>query len=63
MPGGTNEAYRREVMRWQDRALRHINRNIGYVPGTIEHLFHGRKSERGYQSRWDMFVPPRLRSA
>ena len=36
--------------------MRHINRNIGYVPGTIEHLFHGRKSDRGYQSRWDMFV-------
>ena len=42
--------------RWEGRALRHINRNIGYVPGTIEHLFHGRKPDRGYQSRWDMFV-------
>ncbi len=56
MPGGTTEAYRSEVMRWQDRALRHINGNIGYVPGTVEHLFHGRKNERGYQSRWEMFV-------
>jgi len=56
MPAGTTDAYRSEVMRWQDRALRHVNRNIGYVPGTVEHLFHGRKSERGYQSRWEMFV-------
>ena len=56
MPGGTSEAYRREVKRWEGRALRHINRNIGYVAGTIEHLFHGRKGDRGYQSRWDMFV-------
>ena len=56
MPGGTSQAYRAEVMRWQDRAERHINRNIGYVPGTLEHLFHGRKYDRGYLSRWDMFV-------
>ncbi|HUB49953.1 MAG TPA: hypothetical protein VMB73_33695 [Acetobacteraceae bacterium] len=56
MPAGTSAAYRQEVLRWQARALRHINFNIGYVPGTIEHMFHGRKAERGYQSRWDMFV-------
>jgi hypothetical protein len=56
MPAGTSDSYRQEVVRWQARALRHINFNIGYVPGTIEHMFHGRKAERGYQSRWDMFV-------
>ncbi len=56
MPGGTTQAYRAEVKRWEARAVRHINGNIGYVPGTIEHLFHGRKGDRGYQSRWDMFV-------
>ena len=56
VPGGITESYRREVKRWEARALRHINRNIGYVPGTIEHLFHGRKNDRGYQSRWDMFI-------
>lgn len=56
MPAGTTESYRAEVMRWQARAVRHFNQNIGFVDGTIEHLFHGRKSDRGYMSRWDMFV-------
>jgi hypothetical protein len=56
VPEDAGETYRREVLRWQERALRHVNFNIGYVPGTIEHLFHGRKSDRGYQSRWEMFV-------
>jgi Glycosyl transferase family 2 len=56
MPDGTTAAYRAEVKRWESRALRHINGNIGFVPGTIEHLFHGRKGDRGYQSRWEMFV-------
>ena len=54
--GRCRKSYRREVKRWEERAVRHINRNIGYVPGTIEHLFHGKKTDRGYQSRWDMFV-------
>lgn len=53
---GVSDGYRREVTRWQERALRHINFNIGYVQGTIEHLFHGRKDDRGYETRWGMFV-------
>ena len=43
-------------MRWQGRALQHINFRLGYVPGIIEHRFHGRKADRGYLSRWNMFV-------
>lgn len=56
MPGGTGAAYKQEVYRWQKRAMQHINLNIGCVTGTIEHLFHGKKGDRGYQSRWGMFL-------
>ena len=56
MPLGTTDAYRAHVMRWQDRALRSVNGNIGVVPGMIEHGFHGAKIKRQYLSRWDMFV-------
>lgn len=56
LPGGVSASYRDAVMRWQQRAVQHINGNIGYVPGTVEHLFHGRKADRGYLSRWDMFL-------
>jgi hypothetical protein len=56
MADGVSDSYRREVMRWQDRALRHVNYNIGFVGGTIEHLFHGRKDDRGYETRWGMFL-------
>lgn len=56
MPDGTTENYRRHVMRWQERALRHVNGRIGYVPNTIEHGYHGPKRARGYISRWDMFT-------
>ena len=56
LPGDCAPAYRAHVMRWQARALAHIRGNIGYVPGTVEHRFHGRKSDRGYMSRWSMFI-------
>jgi hypothetical protein len=49
-------AYRAPLSRWQDRARRHIGGNIGYVPGTIEHSWHGPKASRRYVERWDVLV-------
>jgi hypothetical protein len=48
--------YRDAVKLWEARALVHVNRKIGYVPGTIEHRWHGDKTRRAYVSRWDMFI-------
>lgn len=42
--------------RWQDRALTHINGNIGYVPGLLLHYWHGPKVGRGYIDRWRILV-------
>jgi hypothetical protein len=56
LPEGTHPNYRRHVMRWQERAQRHINGNVGCLPGTIEHGFHGAKQRRNYVGRWDMFL-------
>jgi len=56
LPGGCNQNYKDAVTRWQQRAVQHINGNVGYVPGTIEHRFHGAKADRKYVGRWDMFV-------
>lgn len=56
MPHGTTESYRRHVMRWQARAKRHVDGNVGFVHGGVEHGFHGSKPKRNYIGRWDMFV-------
>ncbi|MBV9735580.1 MAG: hypothetical protein JO209_06690 [Acidisphaera sp.] len=56
MPAGTSACYAHRVRQWQERALRHVNGNIGCTTGTIEHFFHGRKPDRQYTSRWEMFV-------
>lgn len=53
---GASDAYNGEVLRWERRARQHINGNVGYVGGVIEHLFHGRKPDRGYLTRWGMFL-------
>ena len=55
-PAGTSASYRAHLLRWQDRVMRYVNGRIGVVHGMVEHRFHGRKCDRGYLSRWGMFV-------
>jgi hypothetical protein len=43
--------FNRQFMLWQDRAEKHIRRNIGYVPGLAIHYWHGKKSNRAYIDR------------
>jgi hypothetical protein len=56
LPGGVSRAYRDAVFAWSGRAQVEINGKLGLSHGTIEHPFHGRKNDRAYESRWDMFV-------
>jgi hypothetical protein len=43
--------FKNQFMIWQDRAEKCIRRNIGYVPGTVLHYWHGPKSKRQYVDR------------
>ncbi len=59
LPGnrrGVTPSYWKHLKRWQDRAVHHVNFNMGFVPGTIEHLFHGRKPDRKYVDRWQIMI-------
>jgi hypothetical protein len=56
LPGGISASYHRHLIAWQDRAVRLINGNLGFVQGTIEHSFHGRKVDRKYVDRWAMLL-------
>ncbi|HTW27887.1 MAG TPA: hypothetical protein VME92_12225 [Acetobacteraceae bacterium] len=55
-PGGISEGYMAPLLRWQERAERHICRNISYVAGTIEHGWHGSKDKRRYVDRWQVLT-------
>lgn len=52
VPGNVTAGYRALLFAWQARAERAIEGQLGYVNGAILHHWHGKKVQRGYQSRW-----------
>lgn len=44
------------MIAYQDRAVKNINYNVGYMDGTILHYWHGKKKDRGYQNRWTHLI-------
>jgi hypothetical protein len=55
-PGGVHRNYKDMVLGWQARAEAAVKGNIGYLPGTIHHHFHGHKADRRYVQRWDILT-------
>jgi hypothetical protein len=53
VPGTLTQGYIRPLLQWQTRAAR-LGKNIGSIPGTIEHQFHGPKVKRRYVERWEI---------
>ena len=56
LPAGISAGYRNAVLSWGARGAAEINGKLGFAHGTIEHPFHGRKNDRGYESRWKVFL-------
>lgn len=54
LPGGLTDGYAAPILQFEARCNQHIAGNIGYVPGTIEHSYHGAKALRKYVDRWDI---------
>jgi hypothetical protein len=53
---GYSPAYIRMCRDWQKNAEEHIRRNVGYVPGLVNHFFHGTKRNRVYDQRWRLLA-------
>jgi hypothetical protein len=53
---GMTPKFFQRIREWQDRATRITHREVGYVPGRIEHFFHGPKRRRYYKERWQILV-------
>ena len=51
-----NKNYKEMALIFQERCERHIKRNVGYVPGTVLHYYHGCKSQRFYKDRWKILI-------
>lgn len=48
---GYAESYNNHIRLWQERAEKHIERNVGFMSGTLLHGFHGPKRKRYYATR------------
>lgn len=53
---GYSPAYIRKCRDWQEQAEKHIRRNVGYLPGLVNHFFHGAKRNRAYDQRWRLLA-------
>lgn len=53
-PTRLSPGYKRALVEWEKRANTHIRGNIGVVPGSITHSFHGKKKDRKYRDRWEI---------
>lgn len=54
--GDMHPSYKKHLKIWQDRAEANIKRNVGFVGGFIRHMWHGKKADRGYSTRWQILV-------
>lgn len=52
----TTSDYKRSILLYQERCNVSLRRDVGYVPGTILHYWHGRKKDRRYYDRWRILV-------
>lgn len=57
MRGGTYpQAYMDYCKAWQGRAERYVKRDVGFVPGTIVHFWHGDKVNRKYYPKHKVII-------
>lgn len=52
----TTSDYQKYILDFQAKCERSIRRDVGVMPGTILHSWHGRKKDRGYWSRWQVLI-------
>lgn len=55
-PSNVTETYKFMINLWEERCERYIKRDIGFVKGTLLHLWHGRKRKRFYKERWNILT-------
>lgn len=48
--------YAEELLEIQTKCERWIKRDVGFVPMTVGHEFHGNKVDRGYPTRWKILT-------
>ncbi len=55
VPPNIGKAYLNELKIWEKRAAK-LDKDIGYMEGTISHYWHGKKKDRRYTERWKILI-------
>lgn len=55
-PKDVSSEYKERIMWWQELCDRYIRQNVGTVSGLLTHMWHGKKSDRKYMSRWKVLT-------
>jgi hypothetical protein len=55
IPKGSTKQYTKLIKNWGKNAAE-LKQDIGAVPGTLMHHFHGKKVNRGYNDRWKILT-------
>lgn len=55
-PSQMHSRYAAKMLRWQDRAIKYLHKDVGFVDGTISHYWHGKKKNRKYRERWSILT-------
>lgn len=56
VPAEMSPNYIKLLTQWEERALKYIRYDIGYLPGTVVHFWHGKKRDRKYKERWQILI-------
>lgn len=56
IPEKMHPNYKKALQIWQDRATKHIRKDVGFVPGLLLHYWHGKKKDRQYETRWKILT-------
>lgn len=56
LPKQVHPNYKMLIDAWAHHAMSSIKFDIGYLPATIKHFFHGSKDKRKYWSRWTVLM-------
>ena len=56
LPGSPGSRYAEHILRWEERAERHIRRNIGVVPGLIQPLLAWASPAILQRKRWSILL-------
>ncbi len=52
--GHMGKEWQLAIKEWCDRAFNVVNGSVGYISGSIIHLYHGKPTKRGYGDRHDV---------